>query len=88
MIHKFLLGVLLTVLLAVFANAQDKPIRLGIIGTDTSHVPAFTQMLNDPSRPDHVPGARVVAVSRREAPAELEHGIACNTAAICSATSA
>lgn len=44
------------------ALAQDKsPIRIGIIGTDTSHVPAFTQMLNDPSRPDHVPGARIVA---------------------------
>ena len=39
-------------------NAQ---IRVGIVGTDTSHVPAFTRLLNDPSAPDHVPGARVVA---------------------------
>ncbi len=36
-------------------------IRVGIIGTDTSHVPAFTKVLNDPSSPDHIPGARVVA---------------------------
>jgi hypothetical protein len=37
-------------------------LRVGIIGTDTSHVPAFTQMLNDdPAAPDHIPGARVVA---------------------------
>lgn len=36
-------------------------IRIGIIGTDTSHVPAFTALLNDPSAKDHVPGARVVA---------------------------
>lgn len=36
-------------------------LRLGIIGTDTSHVVAFTRILNDPSNPDHVPGARVVA---------------------------
>jgi hypothetical protein len=37
-------------------------IRIGIIGTDTSHVPAFTQLLNgDASRPDHIAGARVVA---------------------------
>ena len=35
--------------------------RLGIIGTDTSHVIAFTRILNDASLPDHVPGARVVA---------------------------
>ena len=51
------------------AFAQDKaPIRLGIIGTDTSHVPAFTQMLNDPTRPDHVPGARVVAAFKGGSP--------------------
>lgn len=48
--------------------AQEKPIRLGIIGTDTSHVPAFTQMLNDPSRSDHVPGARVVAAFKGGSP--------------------
>ena len=36
-------------------------IRIGIIGTDTSHVPAFTKMLNDPKAPNHIPGARVVA---------------------------
>jgi hypothetical protein len=37
------------------------PLRLGIVGTDTSHVTAFTQILNDESSPDHVPGGRVVA---------------------------
>ncbi len=37
-------------------------LRLGIIGTDTSHVVEFTRILNDTSAPDHVPGARVVAV--------------------------
>jgi hypothetical protein len=36
-------------------------IRLGIIGTDTSHATAFTKILNDASAPDHVAGARVVA---------------------------
>src|SRR5260370_36848654 len=36
-------------------------LRLGIIGTDTSHVIAFTKILNDASQPDHVPGARIVA---------------------------
>jgi predicted dehydrogenase len=45
---------------ALCAGAAD--LRIGIIGTDTSHVPAFTQLFNgDPSRPDHVAGARVVA---------------------------
>jgi predicted dehydrogenase len=36
-------------------------LRLGIIGTDTSHVIAFTKILNHPANPDHIPGARVVA---------------------------
>jgi len=49
-------------LLLLFASVlPGADIRLGIIGTDTSHVPAFTKLLNDASAPDHVPGARVVA---------------------------
>jgi predicted dehydrogenase len=35
-------------------------IRIGIIGLDTSHVTAFTKLLNDPSDPHHVSGGRVV----------------------------
>ena len=42
-------------------SALGADIRLGIIGTDTSHVPALARMLNDPGAPDHVAGARVVA---------------------------
>jgi predicted dehydrogenase len=37
-----------------------KELRLGMIGLDTSHVIRFAELLNDPSRPDHVPGARIV----------------------------
>jgi hypothetical protein len=45
---------------ALCAPAAD--IRVGIIGTDTSHVPAFAKLLNgDPAAPDHIAGARVVA---------------------------
>lgn len=36
-------------------------IKIGIIGFDTSHVTAFTRLLNDPTDPMHVPGAKVVA---------------------------
>jgi len=46
--------------LSVEASPKE-PLRVGIIGLDTSHVRDFTQLLNDPSRPDHVPGATVVA---------------------------
>jgi predicted dehydrogenase len=49
-------------------TAPEKIIRLGMIGLDTSHVIAFTQTLNDPTRPDHVPGARVVAAYKGGSP--------------------
>lgn len=57
----------LTLGLAIGGQAQT-PIRVGIIGLDTSHVTAFTALLNDPSNPNHVPGARVVAAYRGGSP--------------------
>jgi hypothetical protein len=45
----------------VAAPAWAADIRLGIIGTDTSHVPAFTRIFNDAAAPDHISGLRVVA---------------------------
>ncbi len=41
--------------------AAGADMRLGIVGTDTSHVVAFAKILNDDTQPDHVPGARIVA---------------------------
>jgi hypothetical protein len=52
-----LIGILATCA-ALCAGAD---LRLGIIGTDTSHVIAFTSILNNEQSPDHIPGARVVA---------------------------
>jgi len=52
---------LFTALLTTSFLAAGADLRLGIIGTDTSHVIAFTRILNDNSLPDHVDGARVVA---------------------------
>jgi predicted dehydrogenase len=36
-------------------------IRIGLVGLDTSHVIAFTNLLNDPAAPHHIPGAKIVA---------------------------
>ena len=50
--------------LLLLASAYLLPaadLRLGIIGTDTSHATAFTQLLNNPNDPNHRAGARVVA---------------------------
>lgn len=53
---------LLLAIVAAAACSQAADIRVGIIGTDTSHVPAFTRILNgDPAEPGHIAGARVVA---------------------------
>ncbi len=38
---------LATSLFAAPSDAPPKPIRVGIIGLDTSHAPAFAQILND-----------------------------------------
>ena len=38
-----------------------KPLRIGMAGLDTSHVPAFATLLHDSSHEFHVPGGRIVA---------------------------
>src|SRR5207244_1518706 len=50
------------------AASFQQEIRVGIIGTDTSHVTAFTQLLNDTRSAAHLPGARVVAAFRGGSP--------------------
>lgn len=58
----FLLAFLLIGLPMV--QAQEKsggPIRIGIIGLDTSHVPAFTGLFNDPKNEGDLAGFKVVA---------------------------
>jgi len=55
-------------LLACGACAGAAEFRLGIIGTDTSHVPAFTKQFNDSSAPGFIPGFRVVAAYKGGSP--------------------
>jgi predicted dehydrogenase len=43
-------------------------IKVGMIGLDTSHVVAFSRILNDPKNANHVPGAKVVAAYRGGSP--------------------
>lgn len=57
---------LLLLLCGLGANAAD--FRLGIIGTDTSHVPVFTREFNDPTAPGFVPGFHVVAAYKGGSP--------------------
>jgi predicted dehydrogenase len=50
------------------SGAGQPELKLGIIGLDTSHVIAFTRVLNTPADKDHVPGARVVAAFKGGSP--------------------
>src|SRR5947209_9188961 len=61
-----LFAFLLPVLLAIPLAAAD--LRIGIIGTDISHVIHFSRILNNDSDPEHVPGARIVAAYKGGSP--------------------
>src|SRR5262245_59959175 len=54
----------LTVLLFIPVCVARAEVRLGLVGGESALVTAFTQILNNASHPDHVPGARVVAAYR------------------------
>ncbi len=54
--------------LALAARPAAAQLKLGYIGTDTSHVIAFIKVLNDPSNPEHIPGGRVVAAFKGGSP--------------------
>jgi len=49
-------------------NIPPAGLRVGIIGCDTSHATAFTEILNDTGATDHVPGAKVVAAFKTFSP--------------------
>jgi len=64
---KKTLALLMTALISS-ATADEKTIRIGMIGLDTSHVVAFTEIINNPEAKGHVPGAKVVAAFKGGSP--------------------
>ncbi|HOQ31949.1 MAG TPA: Gfo/Idh/MocA family oxidoreductase [Candidatus Hydrogenedens sp.] len=51
------------------AHQEAEPeLKIGLIGLDTSHVIAFTQLFNDPNNPKHIPGAKVTLAYRGGSP--------------------
>lgn len=64
-----ILSLLSGILIAFAASpAFAAEMRIGIIGLDTSHVTAFTKVINDSSAPNHVPGGKVVAAVKSSSP--------------------
>jgi predicted dehydrogenase len=63
-----LLGAVLATLPGAAQTDSPHPVRVGIIGLDTSHVIEFTRIFNDAADPQHVPGVRVVAAFKGGSP--------------------
>jgi predicted dehydrogenase len=59
---------LILLLMATPFVLSAAPLRIGIIGLDTSHVTAFTSLLNNEKNKDHVPGGKVVAAFKGGSP--------------------
>ena len=58
----FFMGATMMMLAAASSQADDPaPLRAGMIGLDTSHAPAFAQLLNGPDAKDDLAGVKVVA---------------------------
>ncbi|MHC1768529.1 MAG: Gfo/Idh/MocA family protein [Verrucomicrobiia bacterium] len=66
MISRLLLPACGVLAVALSGTAAD--LRLGLIGLDTSHVIAFTKLINDPNDPNHVPGGKVVVAFKGGSP--------------------
>jgi hypothetical protein len=50
------------------AAAEPRIIRVGVIGLDTSHAPAFAKLLNDPAAKEDLAGCKVVAAYPKGSP--------------------
>jgi GFO/IDH/MocA oxidoreductase family protein len=58
----------LAVSVGVPSAARAADLRLGLVGTDTSHVLDLATNFNDPAAPSHVAGARIVAAYKGGSP--------------------
>jgi hypothetical protein len=60
--------VLLSATSALFGDEPVKPLKLGIIGLDTSHAVAFTKLLNEKEPAEDIANCRVVAAYPKGSP--------------------
>ena len=55
-----LTGIISCAVIVQNLKAADEPIKIGLIGLDTSHAPAFVKALNFTSDENYVPGGKIV----------------------------
>src|SRR5438309_11627838 len=65
---RLALAALLAMSLSASLSAAEPQLKIGIIGLDTSHVVAFTKVLNDPKAAADVAGCKVVAAYPKGSP--------------------
>jgi predicted dehydrogenase len=71
---KLVWATVLVLFFVVSGVASAADLRIGIIGLDTSHVTAFTKLINDAGDPQHVAGGKVVAAFKGGSP-DIESSI-------------
>jgi len=59
---------------AAVIQASSAELRIGIVGTDSSHCIQFAKLLQGPNSPDHIEGARLVAAFKGGSP-DIENSI-------------
>lgn len=57
-----------SLILMIAAPSRAAELRIGMIGLDTSHAIAFTQLLNDPKNKQFIPGGKVVVAFKGGSP--------------------
>ncbi len=69
-VYPLLVTLIASVLISTVSAQQEgqRPIRVGIIGLDTSHAIAFTRILNDPNAADEVANCRVIVAYPKGSP--------------------
>ena len=58
---SFLSTLAILIMTHTSAGEDAKPLRAGMIGLDTSHAPAFAELLNGPDAKDELAGVKIVA---------------------------
>lgn len=58
---RIILATVVSIFGAAIRAADSAPLRAGMIGLDTSHVPAFTKLFNNPKATGDIAGIRIVA---------------------------
>jgi hypothetical protein len=67
-VSRFALMAIFVAASPLLSRAEEPQLKIGIIGLDTSHAPAFTKELNNPAAESDLKGCRVIAAYPKGSP--------------------